>query len=108
MAISYITKNQRATGAQQGGGATIVIPITPNTIDGLIGTNITMSLSNQSLLVTKGSLLAQVVITEIITWSIEGLVLTILTEDPSPLELTFISTIERDIAVGILEAAINL
>lgn len=107
MPFRYIRKDER--GAPTTAAEIAAAAVTPNTIDGLYGTGITISLSNLILLIKKGGvLLAQVVISEIVTWSIEGQSITVITEDPTPLQLKFVSNTERDAGLLVLENAMNL
>lgn len=105
MDIKYILKNGRNPKSAE---ETPVTLITPNTIDRLYAVNITIDVTDQSLLVTQGSLLAQVILKEIITWDLEDSLITIITEDPTPLQLKFINPAERDLALIILENGVNL
>lgn len=105
MDIKYIQKNER--GSKSSSEAAVVIP-TPNTIDRLYASNITIDGTDRLLLITQGSLIAHVVLSEIITWDLEDAIITIITEDPTPLQLRFVSSAERDLALIILENGINL
>jgi hypothetical protein len=105
MPLDFLHKNQRGQGNSSLGE---VNPPQPNIIIGLYGAGVTISGTNQSLLVKTGTiLLAQVIITEIITWSIDSLTITIITLDGDPLVLTFVNPTEKNIALGTLETAVN-
>ncbi len=107
MGLDWIMKSQRGIGVIPGSITETIA--TPNTIEGLYGSDITISGTNQSLLVWQGSiLLAQVVLAEIVTWGLGANSITILTSDPTELQLKFISNTERDIALTILEDGMNL
>lgn len=105
MGLEWILKGHRKGEPTSTGNGVI----SPNTIDGLVGVDIVLSNTNLSLLVQKGDiLLAQVVISEIVTWSIETQLITIITMDSLYLQLKFVSNSERNIAIATIESSINL
>lgn len=105
MDIKYIHKTERGHTITP----TSAVPIiTPNVIKGLYSINITIDGTNQSLLITKGLLVAHIVLAEIVTWDLGDVTIIIITEDPTPLQLIFVNNTERDLALATLEAGMNL
>ncbi len=105
MPLDFLHKNQRGQGNSSLGE---VNPPDPTIIGGLLGSSLTITGSHISLLVrVSGILVAQVVISEIISWSIDSLSITVITLDANPLVLSFISQAERDLGITVIETALN-
>jgi hypothetical protein len=104
MDIQFIGKN-KGTQTQNN----IVPPPTPNIINGLIGIDLTVSVDNTTLLVKKSNIvIATIVIKKIVTWEVKSSIINIINADPTVLTLTFVSNTERNIALTVLENAMNL
>lgn len=102
--FDFITKPNRRPNS---GGSTSA-PITPDTISGLIGTDIQMSTNSTLILVVKaGYPLAQLTITEIINWEIAGNTLYVYSSDSTPLALTFTNVTQLGIGLTTIIGAIN-
>jgi hypothetical protein len=82
---------------------------TPNTINGLSGSDLILSPSNNILRIyLNGDLITIINIHEIISWNIQGRVIELITEDPTPLRLEFININEALIGLNVIEATANL
>jgi hypothetical protein len=105
MPLDFLHKNQRGQGNSSLGE---VNPPDPTIIGGLLGASLTITGTHISILVkVSGVLVAQVIISEIISWSIDALSITVITLDANPLVLSFISQTERNIGITVIETAMN-
>ena len=103
MDIQFIDKGKGKTGSGS------LVPLTPNTIDGLLGVNLVLSVDNRSILVKKSNItIATITLKKVVMWDLKSSIINVINGDPTILTLAFINNTERNIALSILEGAMNL
>lgn len=105
--LEFLLKGKRPVGGSNSASETDYI--TPNTINVLVATNLLLSSDNKSILVKVNNiLLAQLIIREIVSYSISGVKILIISDDMDPVELTFNNASEATSAINFIDSAINL
>lgn len=87
----------------------LIDPIsTPNTIDGLYGSDLILSSAGNVLQIyLSGNLVAIININEIICWNIQGRNIELITEDPTSLRLGFVNETQALIGLNVIETITN-
>jgi len=101
--IKFINKKRAVEPAPVGN-----VKPSPNTIDGLIGTDLVTEIAGESVSVKLNSIkVAHIILDEVTNWEPAGNQLIIYSEDPQPLVLTFISLPEAQSGLTRFELAMN-
>lgn len=107
--IKFLSKNNRFASNSSSTTPRVEEGPTPNSIDGLSGSNVILNPSNLSVKITVGGVdLASVYVKDINDWLISDKVLTLYSADDVMLSLTFISNAELLIGLTVIKNAINL